>query len=239
MPMTDSQSRMSTSPALAAEMSLVGRELARERRAQDALLARLLPVAQTLEPRLHYAGIILAIGFPRPDSTQARARRCQLAIALELLCAALQTHRLLLAAEPDAAGGYTDGAAVLMGDYNFARAAQLVTQLGNPSLLDAFANILKIASEQFLASLTEEARPFHAPSVIAPQGILCGAHLGAHGHQRPALVADAWRALAGAESRAARDKALAALLRVAPAHQAERWRACGLHAASLPPARRG
>lgn len=235
MHMTDSQSRTPATPALAAEMSFVSQELARERRAQDELLARLLPVAQTPGPRLHYAGLILAIGLPRQDSTQALARRCQLALALELLCAALQTHRLLLATAPDASG-YTDGAAVLMGDYNFARAAQLVTQLGNPSLLDAFANILKIASERFLASLTEEARPFHAPSVIAPQGILCGAHLGAHGCQRPALVADAWRALACAEARAARARALAALLRVAPAHQAERWRACGLQAAPRPSA---
>lgn len=226
---------LSPSQALDFELNLVHRGLEQEWETQDALLTYLLTLEQAATAHSLYASVILAVGLPEHDTPRTLAQRCQLAIALELLGTALQVHRLVLV-EDGSPDSYLSGTAVLMGDHHFARSAQLVTQLGNPPLLDAFANVLKVASEQYVASLmVRTPEPFNVASVISSMGILCGAHLWEHQGLDLDAILKAWQDLALSVRNApvSGPSALAPLLAAVPQHQEVRWQACGIQYLTL------
>ena len=202
------------------ELDFVRAGLDRELASIDGGLRYLLPKSLQFHGDLVCAPVILAIGLPHPDCRQALIDRCQLAVALELLGIALEVHQLLL--EPQADLHSLEQTAILTGDYYFARSAQLVTQMRNPQLLDAFAEVLKQASEQHLARMVESGDPrFETARVLGYHGILCGTCL------RPELclegpaIAKAWLATLTAKDPEAYGRA--ALQRVVPDQQRERW----------------
>ena len=213
---------------MATELSTVRQALDLELRSLDSLLSYLLPDSSFVTSHLLYTKIILAIGLPRHDTWRALHQRCQLAIALELLGNALQIHHQMLVetaeTDIDLAGPF-----ILIGDYYFARAAQLVTQLGNPPLLDAFAHILKMISEQLLGHKTlGKTHTFNAAAVLSTYGIRCGTHLRADVNLDADLIVQAWQRLAAKSSVVSQSEedSLHLLLRVTPPHQHSRWQAC-------------
>ena len=217
------------------ELAIVRQALDTELQSLDLLLAYLLPDAALVSSHLLYTKIILAIGLPQHDTWRGLHQRCQLAIALELLGNALQVHHQMLvetpAPETDMAGPY-----ILIGDFYFARAAQLVTQLGNPPLLDAFAHILKKISEKHLEhKALGQTKAFNAAAVLSAYGIRCGAHLQADAHLDADRIVCAWQQLphnprvvvaSGAET-------THPLLAVTPPHQHARWQTCSIQYRNL------
>ena len=206
------------------ELGFVRSGLDRELASIDTGLRYLLPYLLQLRGELVCAPVILAIGLPHPDCHQALIDRCQLAVALELLGIALDVHHQLL--EPKDDLDALEQTAILAGDYYFARSAQLVTQMRNPPLLDAFAEVLKQASEQHLARLAEaDHSRFETARVLGYHGILCGTWL------RPELgldglaIAEAWLAtLTGKDPELCGSTGPDALQDVVPDQQRERWR---------------
>ncbi len=212
------------------ELAIVRQVLHTELRSLDSLLAYLLPSSVLADSHLLYSRIILAIGLPQHDTWRALHQRCQLAIALELLGRALQIHHRMLVetAERDIDIADIAGPVILIGDFYFARAAQLVTQLGNPLLLDAFAQVLKKVSEQHLGhKLRCRTQVFNAAAILSTYGIHCGAHLQVN--LDTAGIVRAWQQLSHAFPATAEPTAdaLHPLLAATPPHQHDRWYACG------------
>ncbi len=222
----------SSSPALSApvpdlafktERQIVRHALQQEWAAQDEVLAYLLPAAPGLDSTASFADVILAVGLPRKDTRGHRTTRCQLAIALETLAQAQRIHRLELAADSPS-GVHLAGSVVLMGDHYFARAAQLVTQLANPALLEAFAHVLKMASTQEIASLVPVSPPALSPrAAITTCGIQCGAFLADIEPAEVQRTAAAWKVLATSAPSVSVESAVAAFLAGVPDHQRARW----------------
>lgn len=209
------------------EIQIVRRALARELRSLDSLLAYLAPPRSAAELDLLYGQIILSVGCPGEEGPNTLAHRCQLATALELLAAAILAH-CAIAHATFAPASQLAGAAVLIGDFYFARAAQLVTQIGNPRLLDAFAHVLKIVSQEHLAHKSRGASTaYNAARELSFYGILCGAHLLPDGAVDTNAIAEAWQRLFNALT-AAEDWQGPSdhLLRLVPEHQMPRWRTC-------------
>ncbi len=206
------------------ERQIVHQALQRERAAQDEVLARLLSMEPGLDAAAPFADVILAVGLPRQDTVSHRTARCQLAIALETLAQAQRIHRLEMGAESPS-DLYLAGTVVLMGDHHFARAAQLVTQLANPALLEAFARVLKITSTQEVASLMAESQQeLPTRAAITTCGIQCGAFLPDIDPAEVERTAAAWKALATPAQSISAEAALAAFLAEVPSHQRGRWR---------------
>ena len=206
------------------ELGFVRIGLARELEAIDTGLRYLLPKPLQPHDALICAPAILAIGLPHPDCRQALVDRCQLAVALELLGIALAVHHQLF--DPQADLDALEQTAILAGDYYFARSAQLVTQMRNPPLLDAFAEVLKQASEQHLAHMTDTGSPgFEIVHVLGYHGILCGTWLRPEMKLEGRAIAEAWLALVtGSVPESCHRATFDALHRVVPDQQRERWR---------------
>ncbi len=209
-------------------MDIVRQALDTELQSLDSLLAYLLPDSVFVSSSLLYTKVILAIGLPQHDTWRALHQRCQLATALELLGNALQVHHRMLVETPvteiDMAGPF-----ILIGDFYFARAAQLVTQLGNPPLLDAFTYILKKVSEEHLGHKAAGAtHPFNAAAVLSTYGIRCGAYLQETAPPAANPVVQTWQQLTHTHRGASVFAAEAAhpLLAVTPPHQHARWQIC-------------
>ena len=205
------------------ELAFVRAGLDWELESIDAGLHYLLPKPSRLRDKLVCAPVILAIGLPHPDCRRALANRCQLAVALELLGIALEVHHQLLDPQADLALEQT---AILAGDYYFARSAQLVTQMRNPQLLDAFAEVLKQASEQHLAHMAESLAPgFETARVLGYHGILCGTWLRPELNLEGPAIAEAWLATLPAQDPESCSRAHShALEAIVPVQQRERWR---------------
>lgn len=206
------------------ELEFVRAGLDRELVSIDAGLHYLLPKPLWLRGKLVCAPVILAIGLPHPDCRRALVDRCQLAIALELLGIALEIHHQLL--DPQADLDSLEQTAILAGDYYFARSAQLVTQMRNPQLLDAFAEVLKQASEQHLAHMAVSRAPgFETARVLGYHGILCGTWLRPELNLDGLAIAEAWLATLAAQDPESCSRARAhALEDIVPDQQRERWR---------------
>ena len=206
------------------ERQIVHQALQWERAAQDEVLARLLSMEQGLDSTAPFADVILAVGLPRQDTVSHRTARCQLAIALETLVKAQRVHRLEMGAESPS-DLYWAGTVVLMGDHHFARAAQLVTQLANPALLEAFARVLKMASTQEVASLVAKSQQeLSTRAAITICGIQCGAFLPDIDPAEVERTAAAWKVLATPSQSISAETAIAAFLAAVPSHQRGRWR---------------
>ncbi len=207
-----------------AERQIVRQAMHKEGLAEDEVLAYLLPTEQGPNSAVPFASIILAVGMPPRDTTGHRTARCQLAIALETLAKAQRIHRLKMVVEtpPDS---FMAGSAVLLGDHHFARAAQLVTQLGNPPLLEAFAHVLKMASTQEVASLVAEScQELRTRAAITTFGIQCGTFLSDIVPGEVTRTVAAWRVLATSSHLVTSETAVAKFLAEVPKHQIERWR---------------
>ena len=176
----------------------------------------------SIDAGLHYL-LPKPLRLPHPDCRRALVNRCQLAVALELLGIALEVHHQLL--DPQADLDSLEQSAILAGDYYFARSAQLVTQMRNPQLLDAFAEVLKQASEQHLAHLAESRVPgFETARVLGYHGILCGTWLRPELNLEGLAIAEAWLATLPAKDSEACSRALPhALENIVPDQQRERW----------------
>lgn len=206
------------------ERQIVQQALLREQTNQDIILAYLVPMVQDLGTNLTYANVILAVGFPQRDTANLRAARCQLAIALESLALAQRIHRLKMVTERPSDTTQA-GTAVLLGDHHFARAAQIVTQLANPPLLEAFAHVLKMASTQEVASLVAKSRQeLLTRAAITTFGIQCGAFLSEIQSSEVAHTAAAWKELADPQRANPYEVAINHFLSQVPIHQKERWR---------------
>jgi len=206
------------------ERQIVHQALQRERAAQDAVLTGLLPMEPDLAAAIPFADVVLAAGLPRQDTVRHRTARCQLAIALETLVQAQRIHRLEMTAG-NSSDVYLAGTVVLMGDHHFARAAQLVTQLANPPLLEAFARVLKTASIQEVASLVAKSRPeLSTRAAITICGIQCGAFLPDIDPAEVERTAAAGKVLAAPAPPISAAAAVAEFLTAVPRHQRGRWR---------------
>ena len=207
-----------------AERQIVRQALHREGAAEDEILAYLLPMERGPNSAVPFASVILAVGLPPRDTLSHRTARCQLALALETLAKAQRIHRLKMVVEPPP-DSYLAGSAVLLGDHHFARAAQLVTQLGNPALLEAFAHVLKMASTQEVASLVAEScQELRTRAAITTFGIKCGAFLADILPAEVTRTVAAWRRLATSPHFVSPETAVANFLAEVPKHQKERWR---------------
>lgn len=202
---------------------MVADAMQRERSGQDLILEYLAPRYMGLGEFRPYANVVLAAGFPRADSPVQRTARCQLAIALETLALAQRIHRLKMVTESPTDATLA-GTAVLLGDHHFARAAQLVTQLANPPLLEAFAHVLKIASTQEVASLVAKSdQELETRAAITTFGIRCGAFLPNVEAAEVTCTATAWKKLADPHRRVPAESAVAEFLTKVPPHQRVRW----------------
>lgn len=206
------------------ELAFVRAGLDWELESIDAGLHYLLPKPLRLRGKLVCAPVILAIGLPHPDCRRALVNRCQLAVALELLGIALEVHHQLL--DPQADLDALEQTTILTGDYYFARSAQLVTQMRNPQLLDAFAEVLKQASEQHLAHMAESRAPgFETARVLGYHGILCGIWLRPELNLEGIAIAEAWLATLTAKASESYSRiGPHALEDIVPDQQRERWR---------------
>ncbi len=207
------------------ERQIVHQALQREYSTQDEAFSYLFPGLDATAP---FADIILAVGLPRRDTMRHRTIRCQLAIALETLARAQCIHRFKVVADHPTNMDLV-GIAVLMGDHHFARAAQLVTQLANPALLEAFAHVLKMASTQEIASLATGSMPeWSARAALTTYGIQCGTFLSDIDPVEVQRTAAAWQTLATSSYVISAESAIATFLAETPSHQRGRWRTAAM-----------
>lgn len=210
--------------ALQNERGVVLSALAREWEGQDEVLTFLYPIDPDVADRFPYSDVVLAAGLPRRDQPAIMRARCQLAAALASLMRALNIHGSMAEAV-DGTDQDRAGTAVLMGDYHFARAAQLVTQLGSPVLLEAFARVLKGSGViELQRQLRATPRNVPDPMVTAALGIRCCGFLPGACAEEAARSAEAWLLLARQADCDLEERALAAFLDATPPHQRLRWR---------------
>lgn len=147
-----------------AEMQLVHTELETMVDALEGPLRSLVrsQVRATMPPVR--AAIALASGVnddaPGPGEVQGadelRRQRIHLAIALEMLTAALNTHRLLILGDAADLDKSVLGGTILAGDYCFSRSADMAVKTDSPRVVAIFATALKSVSEGSLRHLFEE-----------------------------------------------------------------------------------
>jgi octaprenyl-diphosphate synthase len=126
------------------------------------------------------AGVVLATATGAPGDELLRARRIDLAAAVEMLYLALCIHTRLLGA-PTGSGDLDRsllGSTILAGDYCFSRAAGLAVRTDSPAVVDIFARALKRASEGHLRQLLEpEAEDFDENGELLISGVMAGCEL--------------------------------------------------------------
>jgi octaprenyl-diphosphate synthase len=144
-----------------AEMQLVRAELDAMVNALEGPLRSLVrsQVKATMPPVR--AAIALATGViddeQTPKGPQARDdlrnQRIHLAIALEMLASALNTHRLLILGDAAELDKSILGGTILAGDYCFSRSADMAVKTNSPQVVAFFATALKSVSEGSLRHL--------------------------------------------------------------------------------------
>lgn len=147
-----------------AEMQLVRAELEAMVEALEGPLRSLVrSQVKATRPPLR-AAIALASGVIDEDqgraATQAtddlRNQRVYLAIALEMLAAALNTHRLLILGDAATLDKSVLGGTILAGDYCFSRSADMAVKTNSPRVVALFAAALKSVSEGNLRHLFDD-----------------------------------------------------------------------------------
>jgi geranylgeranyl pyrophosphate synthase len=129
---------------------------------------------------LPLAPVVLAAALPEEDSEIQRARRVQLAAALELLTVALDIHKLLILGTMgrDSIDRALAGGTVLAGDYCFSRAAALAAGTENPAVVAIFSELLQMVSEGNLRRIfTETAQAFDEENLLFHSAARAGATL--------------------------------------------------------------
>lgn len=107
------------------------------------------------------ASFVLAAGTDEADQQELRAKRINLAVALETLFLALNIHKHLLVDESSANGLANNksfvGSMILAGDYCFSRSAEFAAKTNEPTVVAIFSNVLAKVSEGHLRQLHGEA----------------------------------------------------------------------------------
>jgi heptaprenyl diphosphate synthase len=170
-----------------------------ERRLHDTVRADLGPVAEAMEQileaggkRLRPALVFLAAGLGRPKGTTDVVRA---AMAIEFIHNATLIHDDLIDGAPTRRGLRTiheslgPNPAIIIGDYYFAKGANLMSQIGNPSI-DAllsqtvmticFGEMLQLTSQRRYDQSLDEyyAKIERKTAVLLAASTYCGAVLG-------------------------------------------------------------
>lgn len=147
-----------------AEMQLVRAELEAMVDALEGPLRSLVrSQVKATQPPVR-AAIALATGVDDNDPMQVdvqttddlRSQRVYLAIALEMLATALNTHRLLILGDAAELDKSLLGGTILAGDYCFSRSADMAVKTNSPRVVALFAAALKSVSEGSLRHLFDD-----------------------------------------------------------------------------------
>lgn len=106
------------------------------------------------------ASFVLAAGTNEANQQDLRAKRVNLAVALETLFLALNIHKHLLVDESSPNGLASNksflGSMILAGDYCFSRSAEFAAKTNEPTVVAIFSNVLAKVSEGHLRKLHGE-----------------------------------------------------------------------------------
>lgn len=133
------------------------------------------------------AWFVLAAGLSPRDNSDIRAKRINLAAALEALYLALNIHKHLLryeiAEERSATARSLVGSMILAGDYCFSRSAELASNTNEPAVVAIFSEMLATVSEGHLRQLHGKT---DSPYDEVPELIMAGVHAALELNQPPA-----------------------------------------------------
>lgn len=138
---------------LSRELAAVQHILRQQFQDLDSAIRLLLDEDAVVNRPLPLAGIVLAASYPALDTPQDQERRQFLAAALELLHTAFNIHKILLSAGEMSLDRTQAGAAILLGDFCFSRAAHLAAGTEIPKVVEIFAQALKQVSAGNLRQL--------------------------------------------------------------------------------------